>query len=117
MAAAKNAFQASAWAHDNELRELVLEQLAQAFERNRDRLIQTLSLENGKVQGEAAFEIDRVPSKLRYASATARPESGRAVTPKPGSISIILRQPMGVAGVIAPWNSPVVLSLRSLAPA
>lgn len=117
VAAAKNAFQASAWAHDNELRALVLEQLAQAFERNRDRLIHTLSLENGKVKGEAAFEIDMVPSKLRYASANARLESGRAVTPKPGSISIILRQPMGVAGVIAPWNSPVVLSIRSLAPA
>ncbi|MGO8484668.1 aldehyde dehydrogenase family protein [Rhizobium leguminosarum] len=35
----------------------------------------------------------------------------------PGSISVILRQPMGVAAVIAPWNSPVILTIRSLAPA
>jgi betaine-aldehyde dehydrogenase len=117
VAAAKNVFLTSDWAHDNELRSLALEQLAQAFERNRKRLIDVLSLENGKVKGEAAFEIDMVPSKLRYAAANARLESGRAVTPRPGSISIILRQPMGVAAVIAPWNSPVVLTIRSLAPA
>lgn len=117
VAAAKAAFRTSAWAHDNELRSIVLEQLAQAFERNRDRLLEVLALENGKVKGEAAFEIDMVPSKLRYASANARLESGRAVTPRPGSISMILRQPMGVAAVIAPWNSPVVLTIRSLAPA
>jgi betaine-aldehyde dehydrogenase len=58
-----------------------------------------------------------VPSKLRYYAAAALTESGRVVTPKSSSISMILRQPMGVAGVIAPWNSPVVLTIRSLAPA
>ena len=58
-----------------------------------------------------------VPSRLRYYAAVALTESGRVVTPKPGSISMILRQPTGVAGIIAPWNSPVVLTIRSLAPA
>jgi acyl-CoA reductase-like NAD-dependent aldehyde dehydrogenase len=105
------------WAHDHELRARVLEQLARAFERNRDNLLEILSLENGKVKREAAFEIDMIPSKLRYSAATALLEGGRAVTPKPGSISMILRQPMGVAAVIAPWNSPAVLTIRSLAPA
>jgi acyl-CoA reductase-like NAD-dependent aldehyde dehydrogenase len=69
------------------------------------------------VKGEAAFELDMVPSKLRYSAATALVEGGRAMTPKPGSISLVLRQPMGVAAVIAPWNSPVILTIRSLAPA
>jgi betaine-aldehyde dehydrogenase len=117
VAAAKNAFAITAWAHDHELRARVLNQLASAFERHRDRLLQILSLENGKIIEEAAFEIDMVPSKLRYSAATALVESGRAVKPKPGSISMILRQPLGVAAVIAPWNSPVVLTIRSLAPA
>lgn len=39
------------------------------------------------------------------------------VTPKPVSISMILRQPAGVADVVVTWNSPVVLKIRSLAPA
>lgn len=117
VAAASTAFRKTIWAHDAELRARVLEQLAVAFERNRDRLLAILTLENGKVQDEAALELDMIPSKLRYSAATALLESGRAVKPKPGSISIILRQPIGVAGVIAPWNSPAVLTIRSLAPA
>lgn len=117
VAAASKAFHETMWAHDHELRARVLEQMAIAFERNRDRLLAILSLENGKVREEAAFELDMVPSKLRYSAATALVESGRAMTPKPGSISLILRQPMGVAAVIAPWNSPVILTIRSLAPA
>ena len=35
--------------------------------------------------------------------------------PKPGSLSVVLKQPVGVAGVIVPWNSPVILMIRSLA--
>jgi betaine-aldehyde dehydrogenase len=117
VAAAVKAFRETMWAHDNVLRARVLEQLARAFERNRDKLLEILSLENGKVKGEAALELDMIPSKLRYSAATALVEGGRAVTPKPGSISLILRQPMGVAAVIAPWNSPGILTIRSLAPA
>jgi acyl-CoA reductase-like NAD-dependent aldehyde dehydrogenase len=117
IAAAKRAFQTSVWAIDHELRARVIGQIADAFERHRDSLLDLLATENGKVKGEAGFELDMVPSKLRYYAAVALTESGRVVTPKPGSISMILRQPVGVVGVIAPWNSPVVLTIRSLAPA
>ena len=115
--AAKRAFENSTWAVDQELRARVIGQIADAFERHRTTLLDLLATENGKVKSEAAFELDMVPSRLRYWAAVALTEGGRAVTPKPGSISIILRQPMGVAGVIAPWNSPVILTIRSLAPA
>ena len=37
--------------------------------------------------------------------------------PKPGSFSMVLSEPTGVAGIIAPWNSPIILMVRSLAPA
>ena len=115
--AAKRAFRETTWAVDHELRARVLGQIADAFERNRNALLDLLATENGKGKGEAAFEVDMAPSKLRYYAAAALVESGRAVTPRPGSISLILRQPMGVAGIIAPWNSPVILTVRSLAPA
>lgn len=115
--AALRAFRGTDWRHDAELRAKVLDQMAMAFERNRERLIDILSLENGKLRGEAAFEVDGSPSKLRYWAAMARTEAGRATMPKPGSLSVVLRQPMGVAGIIVPWNSPVILSVRSFAPA
>lgn len=68
-------------AHDNELRSRVRDQLAAALERERVRLLDILTLENGKVRMEAAFKIDMVPIKLRYSTATALLEIGRAVTP------------------------------------
>jgi betaine-aldehyde dehydrogenase len=105
--AAKRAFRETAWALDHELRARVLGQIADAFERNRNALLDLLATENGKVKGEAAFEVDMAPSKLRYYAAAALLESGRALTPKPGSISLILRQPMGSPASsrrgIRPW--------------
>ena len=117
IAAARRSFETSAWPRDRHLRAKVLHQMADAFERNTEALVDILSTENGKVRGEAFFEVSMVPSKLRYYAALVRTEYGRAVEPRPGSLSVVIRQPMGVAGVIAPWNSPVVLMIRSLAPA
>lgn len=115
--AAGHAFETSPWKDDASLRSKVLLELADAFERNTQALIEILSLENGKVKAEAGFEVGMVPSKLRYYAALARTEYGKAAEPKPGKISLLLRQPLGVAGIIVPWNSPIVLMIRSLAPA
>ena len=117
IAAAKQAFAETNWKRDRQLRERVLNQLADAFARHRDELIEQLTLENGKIKPEATFEVDMVPAKLRYFASLARTEYGRAVEPKPGSVSMVLRQAIGVAGIIVPWNSPIVLMIRSLAPA
>ena len=115
--AAKRSFAETSWKEDRNLRAQVLLELADAFERNADELIAMLALENGKVKPEATFEVTMVPSKLRYYAALARAEYGRAAEPKPGKISMVIRQAVGVAGIIVPWNSPVILMIRSLAPA
>ncbi|UTY56524.1 aldehyde dehydrogenase family protein [Massilia sp. erpn] len=117
IAAAKRAFAETEWKEDRALRAKALNELADAFERNSAQLIDLLATENGKVKGEAEFEVSMVPSKLRYYASLARTEYGRAADPKPGSLSLVLREAIGVAGIIAPWNSPVVLMIRSLAPA
>jgi betaine-aldehyde dehydrogenase len=98
--AAKRAFRETPWPRDRMLRAKVLTQLADAFERNTDSLIEILSTENGKVKAEATFEVTMVPSKLRYYASLVRTEYGRAIEPKPGSLSMVLRQPMGVAGIM-----------------
>ncbi len=91
--------------------------MADAFERHADELIEILATENGKIKAEASFEVTMVPAKLRYYAALTLTEYGRALEPKPGCYSMVLREPMGVSGIIVPWNSPVVLMIRSLAPA
>ncbi|CAM3828623.1 aldehyde dehydrogenase family protein [Bordetella tumulicola] len=115
--AAKRAMRESEWVHDRKLRARVLDKLADAFERHRDELIQILYTENGKIQGDATFEVDLCVPSLRYFAGIVRTEAGRVVDSKPGRIAMMVRQPMGVACIIAPWNSPVILMVRSLSPA
>ena len=117
IAAAKYAFKNTVWKDDRLLRARVLNEMADLFDQYYDELVLLLSTENGKVKAEAELEVGMVANKLRYSASLVRTEYGRALEPKAGSFSIVLREPMGVAGVIAPWNSPVVLMIRSLAPA
>lgn len=115
--AAKSAFDTSDWKRNRMLRAKVLNELADAFEQNTDALIQQLVEENGKVAYEAGFEVSMCAAKLRYCASLVRTLSGRAIQPGEGQFSFVLREAIGVAGVIVPWNSPVVLLIRSIAPA
>jgi betaine-aldehyde dehydrogenase len=76
-----------------------------------------LATENGKILPEAGFEVSITPAMLRYYAALTLTEHGRAAEWKPGNISILIREAIGVAGISVPWNSPVALLIRSLAPA
>jgi betaine-aldehyde dehydrogenase len=110
-------FRSTDWKENRRLRSKVLHQIADRFEARRDDLIGILSLENGKVRGEAAFEIDMIAHKFRYWAAFVLTDYGRALEVEPGHLSFVTRSAIGVAGIIAPFNSPLVLTVRSLAPA
>ncbi len=114
---ASKAFKESDWKVNRHLRYKVLNELADQFEAYQDELVSMLSLENGKVRGEAQFEFSLVAPKLRYFAAQALTQTGRALETKPGAYSMVLTEALGVAGIIAPWNSPIILMVRSLAPA
>ncbi len=45
-----------------------------------------------------------------------RTEYGRVAECEPGHFSLLVREPVGVAGISVPWNAPVALMIRSLAP-
>jgi len=117
IAAAKKAFKESEWKSNRHLRSKILNQLADQFELHHDSLVEMLTLENGKVRGEAEFEFSLVAPKLRYFAALTLSEQGRALETRPGAYSMVVAEPVGVAGIIVPWNSPVILMVRSLAPA
>ena len=115
--AAVRAFAETNWKDNRHLRSKVLNQLADRFEARRQDLIEILALENGKVKPEAAFEVDMIPSKFRYWASVVLTNYGRAMEVAPGRLSFVTRSAIGVAGIIAPFNSPLVLTVRSLAPA
>lgn len=114
---AVEAFRAGQWRNDRRLRARAINEMADRFEASAKEVIEVLSLENGKVKAEARFEVEMVPHKLRFYAALTLTDFGRAMETSPGRYTTVLREPIGVAGIIAPWNSPVVLFIRSLAPA
>ena len=117
IAAAKRAFQESPWKQDRNLRARVLNAMAERFDAHREDLVEMLGLDNGKIRAHAELELDTIGTTLRFNAALALTEAGRAADIEAGSLSIVLRQPAGVSGVIAPSNSPVALVLRSIGPA
>jgi betaine-aldehyde dehydrogenase len=117
IAAAARTFKNSDWRGNRRLRAKALNEMADRFEARTNDLVKILSLENGKVDAEARFEVSMVPSKLRFYAALALTDFGRAMETSPGRYTTTLREAAGVAGILAPLNSPVVLFIRSLAPA
>ncbi len=117
VAAAKRAFKETTWRLDRQLRARVLHQLADRFEANTEALARLIALENGKILPEARMEVGGIASKLRYYAALALTQQGRALQVQPGNYSMVLREAIGVAGIIVPWNSPAILLARSLGPA
>lgn len=115
--AADRAFRLTDWKDNRRLRAKVLNQIADRFEARLEELIRVLSLENGKVRDEAALEIDMIPGRLRHWASFVLTSYGRALEVEPGHLSFVTRSPIGVAAVIAPFNSPLALTVRSLAPA
>ena len=115
--AAKRAFSETSWRTDRALRSRVLLRMAERFEERTDDLVEILGLENGKVQAHGAIEVAFAPETLRFNAALALTDVGTMSVVSDGELSMVVRQPVGVAGIIAPWNSPVALGIRSLAPA
>ena len=117
IAAARRAFRSTAWARDRALRHEVLTALADRFDERADGLAGLITRENGKTLVESRLEIVLVTRNLRHAAGQALTSSGIAVEAEPGTFFSSLAEPAGVVAVISPWNAPVLLFVRSLAPA
>ena len=115
--AARAAFDRDGWRNDAFLRATALSHLADAFQARLADVIDTLCRENGKVRGEATFEASLIPRAFRFAAGLAMHNFGRVMETRPGQQSMSIREPVGVAGLIIPWNSPAYLCVRALAPA
>jgi betaine-aldehyde dehydrogenase len=115
--AARRAFAEPGWRTDRLLRARVLNRMADRFEERTDELVELLGRENGKTHDQGRLEVAFAPETLRFNAALALTDTGTNSQVSAGELSLVVRQPVGVAGIIAPWNSPVALGIRSLAPA
>lgn len=115
--AADRAFKGGDWRLDPMTRATALSHLADAYAARMDEVIETLCLENGKLRPEAGFEAHFIMRALRFAAGLAVQPHGRVTDTQPGRQAMSIRQPVGVAGIVVPWNSPAYLCIRALAPA
>ncbi|MFM8334074.1 MAG: aldehyde dehydrogenase family protein, partial [Opitutaceae bacterium] len=96
----------------------VLLRIAAEVERRKDEFARTITLENGKPLAQAAGEVAMTIDHLRWFAEEARRGYGRVIPPQAdGKRHIVTKVPIGVSAAISPWNFPIVLGVRKVAPA
>ncbi|MGC1784087.1 MAG: NAD-dependent succinate-semialdehyde dehydrogenase [Acidobacteriaceae bacterium] len=99
-------------------RGLLLHSVADALKARRDEIARTITLENGKPLAQSKGEVDMSEDHLRWFAEEARHSYGRIIPHQVhGKRNLVVKTPIGVVGAIAPWNFPLVLAVRKVAPA
>ncbi|AXK33599.1 aldehyde dehydrogenase family protein [Streptomyces armeniacus] len=108
-----------AWAATNPYsRRVVFERAVRIIEDREQDITEAIIAELGGTRLKAAFELHLAKEFLREAIQLALRAEGRIVpSPVDGKENRVYRVPVGVVGVISPFNFPFLLSLKSVAPA
>ena len=118
VAAAKAAFDSGAWPQTTaQERGRILFRLAERVRKESAKLAELEARNSGKPIVEAEYDIADVATCFEYYGGLATKVLGH-VNPVPdNALSLSLREPVGVAGQIIPWNYPLLMAAWKLAPA
>jgi aldehyde dehydrogenase (NAD+) len=105
-----------AWSHSLPAeRQALFLKAADILEKKQMEIVAILAEETGCTFGFAMFQTMFTPGLLREAAAQVHQASGELIPADlPGALYMAIRQPVGVVAGIAPWNAPLILSLRSI---
>ncbi|MFI9387623.1 aldehyde dehydrogenase family protein [Kutzneria sp. NPDC052558] len=98
-------------------RAAVLRRAAQALAANRECVVEWLIREGGGIRAKAEHEVASTLDELWVAASLPTRPHGVLLPAEPGRRSHARRVPLGVVGVISPWNFPLLLAMRAVAPA
>ncbi len=98
-------------------RAAVMRKAGQLFLENADELSDWIVRESGGIGPKAGLEIHIASEECFEAAALASHPTGEILRSEQPRLSFSRRVPAGVVGVIAPFNFPLILSIRSVAPA
>jgi betaine-aldehyde dehydrogenase len=118
IAAAYRAFHEGPWPETSarERGDLLL-RVADLLERDAEEVALAESRDTGKRLVEGRYDVADVVSVFRYYGHVAAEDAGRVVdTGNPDVISRIVHEPVGVCGLIAPWNYPLLQASWKVAP-
>ncbi len=96
----------------------LLHLIADELVRRRDEIARIITLENGKPLAQSRGEVAMAEDHLRWFAEEGRRVYGRIIPHQTdGRRNLVIRTPIGVVGAISPWNFPLVLAVRKVAPA
>ncbi len=98
-------------------RGVMLNRLADLVAADADRLARLESLAMGKPLSQAKGDMGSVAAVLRYNAGAADKLEGTTIPQAPGCLDFTLMEPVGVTAHIVPWNYPLSMAIRSIAPA
>ncbi|MDX6475878.1 MAG: hypothetical protein QOH95_1389 [Gaiellaceae bacterium] len=99
-------------------RAAAMHRVADAVERRRDELANTLTLDQGKPLHESRDEVEELVQYWRNAAEDGKRLEGRLANSfTPGKRVLLVRRARGVIGVITPWNWPYTMPAELIAPA
>ncbi len=114
---ANQALKSTAWKSLTPLqRGRMLTSLAQKIEDEKDHLARILSLENGKPLRQAYDEVHTTMRNFEYFAGWADKIHGRVIPVPDDVFDYILHEPLGVVAHIIPWNYPLDILARGVAP-
>ncbi|GAB7107199.1 aldehyde dehydrogenase family protein [Streptomyces phaeofaciens JCM 4814] len=94
----------------------LLRRFAVVVDEHREELARLEVREAGHTLGNARWEAGNVRDLLDYAAGGVERLTGRQI-PVPGGLDVTILEPLGVVGVIAPWNFPMPIAAWGTAPA
>lgn len=98
-------------------RAAILNRIADIIEQNARHLAMVESLDNGKpIRETMTIDIPYAARHFRYFAGCIMAEEGSASILDNNTLSLILREPIGVVGQIVPWNFPFLMAAWKLAP-
>ena len=97
-------------------RSRLLRRLAEALESERENLAQLESRNTGKPIGDARDEMGMVAETFHYYAGAPERMLGDTI-PVSGGVDVTFREPLGVVGLIVPWNFPLTIASWKMAPA
>ena len=96
----------------------ILGKASQILETRKAELAELLTREEGKTLAESAGEVQRAIDIFRFFSGLSYTLGGQTLPHDlPGNLLFTVRQPLGVVGLITPWNFPIAIPAWKMAPA
>jgi len=116
--AARAAFDSGPWAQTTaQDRGRILFKLADKVRQNAAMLSEMEARNTGKPIVEAEYDIADVATCFEYYGGLATKVTGQVLPVPANALSFTMKEPMGVAGQIIPWNYPLMMAAWKLAPA